>query len=300
MPVSEFGMALLRGMGKKRRANGEVIVIKNPNLPPDEEERKREKEAKKLRDPNMGFLGIGAKGVKIGGGGGSGKGAAEDGLGAWGKADMRRSKHGKGGEGLYTPVMLRDRRTGELISERELEERKKAAKEAADKKNGNAGSGRSGSREEDWRERRDRNLGRDARRRDRGEDDPDQSLREKLNGSSSNKMIEYPTAEDASRNHHSSSTSNPDSSRRSTRSRDRLSDRDDRDRERVSERRRVHTRNDDDDDATRYDSSTSSSIRRNGNGNGNGHRNGHRESKRYEEERQVRIGGGRDSGGNKS
>ncbi len=53
MPVEEFGMALLRGMGKKRRANGEVIVIKNPNKPDEAEDEKRKKELgaeKKMRD----------------------------------------------------------------------------------------------------------------------------------------------------------------------------------------------------------------------------------------------------------
>lgn len=165
MPVEEFGMALLRGMGKKRRANGEVIVIKNPHEEMDEEEKKREKEVKRLRDPGMGFLGVGAKAVKIGGAGGGEKGGG-DGLGAWGKSDMRRrarNGNGKGGgagadSGLYTPVLLRDRRTGELITERELEERKKMVLEANGKRDGGGGGGG----EEDWRDRRDRNLDRNG------------------------------------------------------------------------------------------------------------------------------------------
>ena len=232
MPVSEFGMALLRGMGKKRRANGEVIVIKNPNEEPDEEEKKREKELKKSRDPNMGYLGIGAKAIKIGNANGAAtNGAREDGLGAWGKADMRRNKKG---EGLYTPVMLRDRRTGELLSEQELEERKKAAQNATAKK----GEARPRNGEEDWRDRRDRNLQRDTtggRRRPNPEND-DRSTEEKKERtphSSAKKMIEYRKDEDGSR--HSSS-----SSRRRSRSRDRDRHRHaprDRDRERDARQR---------------------------------------------------------------
>jgi G-patch domain len=211
MPVSEFGMALLRGMGKKRRANGEVIVIKNPNEEPDEEEKKREREQKKSRDPNMGYMGIGAKAIKIGTANGSAtNGAREDGLGAWGKADMRRNKKG---EGLYTPVMLRDRRTGELLSEQELEERKKAAQLTTTKK----GDVKPRNGEEDWRDRRDRNLQRDTssgRQRPEAENDH-RSLEEKKK----KKMIEYRKHEETSR--HSSS-----SSRRRSRSRDRDRDRD--------------------------------------------------------------------------
>ena len=189
MPVEEFGMALLRGMGKKRRANGEVIVIKDPNKPDDgaeDEMRNREAGKTKMRDPNAGYLGIGAKAVKIGSGSGSADGKAgrgmgeDDGLGAWGKADMRRNRKG---EGLYTPVMLRDRRTGELISERELEERKKAATMEADaaRKGGQLAS----AGEEDWRDRRDRNLLRHAARQQNRAEGRNGEYREKTNGSPS-------------------------------------------------------------------------------------------------------------------
>jgi G-patch domain len=240
MPVSEFGMALLRGMGKKRRANGEVIVIKNPNEEPDEEEKKRDKELKKSRDPNMGYLGIGAKAIKIGNANGAAtNGAREDGLGAWGKADMRRNKKG---EGLYTPVMLRDRRTGELLSEQELEERKKAAQNATVKK----GEAKPRNGEEDWRDRRDRNLQRDAtggRQRPNAEGEG-RSPEEKKPNTSAKKMIEY-KKEDEDGSRHSSS-----SSRRRSRSRDRHRhrhaprdrDRDDRQRERDRSRSRSRSR----------------------------------------------------------
>lgn len=119
MPVEEFGMALLRGMGTKRKANGEVIKLETTDKP-------------KAKESRSGYLGIGAKGVPK-------EGDVE--IGAWGKADMRKNKKG---EGFYTPVLLKDKRTGEMITEEELESRKKAAKEPG--------------REDDWRDRRDRNL----------------------------------------------------------------------------------------------------------------------------------------------
>jgi hypothetical protein len=137
MPVEEFGMAMLRGMGQKRRANGEVINLVST---PDEEK------SRKLRKQE-GFLGIGAKAVP-------GSGVE---LGAWGKADMRKNAKG---EGFFTPLMRENKATGERISEEELQKRVKEAK--------------SGRVEEDWRKRRDRNLensGRDTGRdRDRNRD----------------------------------------------------------------------------------------------------------------------------------
>lgn len=169
MPVEEFGMALLRGMGKKRRANGEVIEIKNPNDPQDDEARRRENN-RKVRDPNQGYLGIGAKPAAVAV---NGKSGVEAGLGAWGKADMRRSKNGKG-EGLYTPVMLRDRRTGELITEKELEERKKEAEEARRRKEKNEMAQDSYDRRRDKDRESLRGKGElDDRRRERKRDDND-------------------------------------------------------------------------------------------------------------------------------
>ena len=131
MPVEEFGLAMLRGMGQKRRATGELVNYGSSN---------GEKKSPRILEPRQGYLGIGAKAAP----------GAEVELGAWGKADMRKNKKG---EGLYTPVMLRDKRTGEMITEQELDDRKKAAKQKKPD-------------EEDWRNRRDRNLdksGRDSR-----------------------------------------------------------------------------------------------------------------------------------------
>jgi G-patch domain len=320
MPVEEFGMALLRGMGKKRRANGEVIVIRNPNEPEDEKEKK--KKVGKERDPNAGFLGIGAKAVKIVNGGGNGSG--EDGLGAWGKAEMRKSgKGGKAGEGLYTPVMLRDRRTGELITERELEERRQAAKERETRKMRAGGQARD---EEDWRHRRDRNLDRNGlgRRkkldRDNGKHGHAEAEKDGYaenlnnfsrkmiedNSSSSSKKEETNASSSASRH---SSASRRTSPSRHDRPRDLDRDTDEkyrhrhrdedyrererdrerngrdekyRDRDRECERERRRDRCPDDDGA-RYDSSASSAAARR-NGTGSASASGYRGRDRYDDD----------------
>lgn len=142
MPVEEFGLAMLRGMGKKRRANGEVI-----NVEPEPDKKKEIKKPK-----HEGFLGIGAKPAP-------GLEGVE--LGAWGKADMRKNNKG---QGFFTPVMIRNRETGETITEEELERRKKV---------------KSGKDEpEDWKTRRERNLEKDGHARNGG----DGGYRDAMNG----------------------------------------------------------------------------------------------------------------------
>lgn len=240
MPVEEFGMALLRGMGKKRRANGEVIEFGTGDPP-------------KVREVRAGYLGIGAKGIPKGG---------EVELGAWGKADMRKNKQG---EGLYTPVMLKDKRTGEMITEDELEARKKAAKDKG--------------QSEDWRDRRDRNL------KDRGGED----YKAQMNGFSrdsaqrrersrsrerekdQNKPRDRGRERDRDRERESRDSSDRDS-REAPRERHRDRDRD-RDRERERDRgdsRRERYREED-----RYDSSSS-------------RRSGHSEREAYDERERRR------------
>ncbi|PGH15860.1 hypothetical protein AJ80_05391 [Polytolypa hystricis UAMH7299] len=142
VPVEEFGAALLRGMGWK---DGDPIG----------KGKYSGAGSLKARVPERrpGYLGIGAKDI-------SGKaGSSELELGAWGKATMRKAK--KEGEGLYTPVLMRSKKTGEMITEDEF---KALAKEGGEKKG-----------EEDWRERRDRNLKRNGRDRrlDSGDEESD-------------------------------------------------------------------------------------------------------------------------------
>lgn len=142
MPVEEFGMAMLRGMGKKRRANGEVIDLNT-----------KQEESPKIRKQE-GFLGIGAKAAP-------GMGVE---LGAWGKADMRKNNKG---EGFFTPLMRENKSTGERITEEELQQRIKHTK-------GDKG-------EEDWRKRRDRNLDQNGRDRDKERTNGNGQYRDEMN-----------------------------------------------------------------------------------------------------------------------
>ena len=140
MPVEEFGLAMLRGMGQKRRANGEII---------DLNEDKKEENPTKARKQE-GFLGIGAKAAP----------GAELELGAWGKADMRKNNKG---EGFFTPLMRENKATGERLTEEEFQQR---LRDSRGKKRG----------EEDWRERRDRNLERSGRDKDTSRRNGDQKM----------------------------------------------------------------------------------------------------------------------------
>ncbi|KAF7592882.1 hypothetical protein BBP40_012294 [Aspergillus hancockii] len=117
IPVEEFGAALLRGMGWKegqavgRGKYGSSGAVDKPRVP----------------ERRPGFLGIGAKDVS------GGKGAEME-LGAWGKSAMRKGarKSGKEGEtsteGVYMPVMMQNKKTGEYITEEELAALQKEAK----------------------------------------------------------------------------------------------------------------------------------------------------------------------------
>ncbi|RDW57947.1 spliceosome ATPase-activating subunit SPP2 [Aspergillus mulundensis] len=149
IPVEEFGAALLRGMGwkegqavgKGNYGSGDSSRASTPHVP--------------ARRP--GFLGIGAKDVS------NGKSEVE--FGAWGKAAMRKGarkageppKNGESNtEGVYMPVLMRNKKTGETITEEELSVMAKEAKKREDS--------------DDWKERRDRNLERSGRDKDRHRD----------------------------------------------------------------------------------------------------------------------------------
>ncbi|KAJ6103863.1 hypothetical protein N7486_004085 [Penicillium sp. IBT 16267x] len=146
IPVEEFGAALLRGMGWK---DGQAIGRSNYGsaAPTDKEK----KPLVPVRRP--GFLGIGAKDSA------GGKGAEAE-LGAWGKSAMRKASRKQGeengnanAEGVYMPITMRNKKTGEYMTEEELTELKKKAAAPPEK--------------DDWRERRDRNLEKSGRDKDR-------------------------------------------------------------------------------------------------------------------------------------
>lgn len=103
VPVEEFGLGMLRGMGWKE---GEVVgKNKNQISKPRSVERR------------PALLGIGAKEVP---------GGVGEELGAWGKATKgRKGKVDK----MYNPVVLRNSRTGEMFTEEELQAKKERQQE---------------------------------------------------------------------------------------------------------------------------------------------------------------------------
>lgn len=128
VPIEEFGAALLRGMGWKE---GDVVG-----------KRKNQTITARIIERRPALLGIGAKETP---------GGVGDELGAWGKVARGKRKLDKS----YNPVLLRNSKTGEMLTEEELEAKKEAQKRE----------------EADWRERRNRNLAVDeekkSERRDR-------------------------------------------------------------------------------------------------------------------------------------
>jgi hypothetical protein len=164
VPVEEFGAAMLRGMGWKE---GEEYSTRWKNRYAADGAN-GEKKVKREVERRPALLGIGAKSEGVNGG-------AE--LGAWGKADMRKAAYGKkdgksGGDGLYNPVLLKDKRTGEMVSEEELKLRKLEALEGPKKSESDRERRRSRSRDRD-RDDRDKRRDRDAyreRSRDRDRD----------------------------------------------------------------------------------------------------------------------------------
>ncbi|KAI4228310.1 MAG: hypothetical protein L6R36_001740 [Xanthoria steineri] len=115
VPVEEFGMGMLRGMGWKE---GEVVG-----------KRKTQVSKPRVVERRPALLGIGAKEVL---------GGVGDELGAWGKEVRGKRKVDK----MYNPVLLKNSKTGEMLTEEELQAKKEKHKEA----------------EKEWRDRRDRNL----------------------------------------------------------------------------------------------------------------------------------------------
>ncbi|KAF2169008.1 hypothetical protein M409DRAFT_65327 [Zasmidium cellare ATCC 36951] len=155
VPVEQFGAALLRGMGWK---DGEGIGSQRGKKLP--------KDINKLPERRANLLGIGAK---------EDAALAQE-MGAWGKG-------AKGGKEIkiYNPVLLRDKKTGKMYTEEELQkkreqdERKKYEDEFERKeKDKERRRRRDESEERDSRDRRrekERNAGRDHdHRRERDSD----------------------------------------------------------------------------------------------------------------------------------
>ncbi|KAJ5281600.1 hypothetical protein N7478_006972 [Penicillium angulare] len=220
IPVEEFGAALLRGMGWKdgqsvgRGNYGSSAPVEKSNKPP-------------VPPRRPGYLGIGAKDSS------GGKGAEAE-LGAWGKSAMRKASRKAGEdnsdgktEGVYMPVTMRNKKTGEYMTEEELAELKKKAASQPEK--------------DDWRERRDRNLEKSGRDNDR---DRDREYRKRDYGDDD--RSDRRTG--SSRRDRSRSSGRQSSSRRS-----RYDDDDDRRRDDRSSRDRDRRRERDDDKDSRRD-----------------------------------------------
>ncbi|KAL8999308.1 MAG: hypothetical protein Q9169_001853 [Polycauliona sp. 2 TL-2023] len=122
VPVEEFGMGMLRGMGWKE---GETVG-----------KRKDQVSKPRVAERRPALLGIGAKEVP---------GGVGDELGAWGKEVRGKRKVDK----LYNPVLLKNSKTGEMLTEEELQAKREKQKEV----------------DKEWRDRRDRNLAIDEQKK---------------------------------------------------------------------------------------------------------------------------------------
>ena len=188
VPIEEFGAALLRGMGWKE--GGGVGRARRTAVAPKAAEKR----------PNL--LGVGAKQTPEG---------LEE-LGAWGKG----AKKGPRTREAYNPVVMRNTKTGETLTEEEKGERDRRRKD----------EGRAEREEKDRRDRDRDEARREKRDRDRDYDRPRHG---------SNRYIE--DGRDSSRRHRSKSKER--SRRHRSRSRDRR-DYSDGDRYMEKERTRRH------------------------------------------------------------
>ncbi|PYI34852.1 hypothetical protein BP00DRAFT_26088 [Aspergillus indologenus CBS 114.80] len=275
IPVEEFGAALLRGMGWK---DGQAVGKGKYGGASAAQGNKA-----RVPERRPGFLGIGAKDVS------GGKGAEAE-LGAWGKAAMRKGSRkagqegGSNTEGVYMPVMMRNTKTGEFITEEELSTMKKEAKKQTD--------------DDEWKARRDRNLERSSRRdrddRDRPrESDRDSRRRDydedrRKNGSSRRDRSRSSSDQHSRRRRYEDEGSDSRDDRyyrERDRDRDRDSRRDrdsDRNRDRDRDRDRSHRSRDDDRYSSRYSSSNTSSRHRDRDRDRDSDRDSHRR-RRYDD-----------------
>lgn len=237
-PIEGFGLAMLRGMGWK---DGDGENRKGANKAPAEVKRR------------PALLGIGAK-----------EDAGKDvELGEFNsKARPKKGMRGKGevAQG-YNPVSLRNKRTGEVITEEELKRKMEAQELVGEEEEGGRNEGRGGrdSGRDDKSERRrdrDRRDDRDHRsRRDRDEDAYDSSRRrdkrsrddeydsERRRREKRRQRSRSPREEEKKRSRYRSRSRSRDGKkdRRERRDMDRSRDRD-RDRDRDDEERRRRRR----------------------------------------------------------
>ena len=180
IPVDGFGAGILRGMGWK---DGDPVGKQRTQGTTTSKPR--------IVERRPALLGIGAKEVPTG--------VGDDELGAWGKGAKGKRKT----DLTYNPVILKNLVTGEMLTEEELEKKKLAL---------------NGKGEEDWRQRRNRNLAIDGRKKEERRE----SLRIEDHGHSSSRRERSRSKERRRRDRsRSSERSNYSSSRRRSRSKDR-------------------------------------------------------------------------------
>ena len=174
VPIEEFGAAMLRGMGWK---DGEAIGRSKGQEPVKHRTLERRPE----------LLGVGAKPAK----------ALGIELGEWGK---HAKKHERKIDQAYAPVMLKNKKTGEMITEEEMKERlkeqemgfvddeqpeveEKRSKDKDRRRDRDRDRVRDRDRDHDDRKhkssRRDRSASYEDRRRRRDDDDSDRERRER-------------------------------------------------------------------------------------------------------------------------
>ncbi|RAR15940.1 pre-mrna-splicing factor spp2 [Stemphylium lycopersici] len=231
-PIEGFGAALLRGMGWK----GEETPDKNGAAPKPKEIKRR-----------PALLGIGAKeeaatGVELGEfGGGKGKGK------------------GKNVAQSYNPVTLRNKHTGEMITEEELKAKLENQSLVQEEPPSKAKNKYDDASEDDKRQREKRRGKRDDRERDRRRDDYYDSDRRRDKRRERTRDEDYDSErrreKRRERSHSPDDRKDKRRDRYRSRSRDskRKSDRRDRSRSRDSDERRKRRRERDYDDDERYE-----------------------------------------------
>lgn len=261
VPVEEYGAAMLRGMGWK-----------GPSTTPSAPTKNGKKQLPPAKRPAL--LGIGADP--------NAAQQAEE-LGAWGKASSRKGKEPT----MFIPVSMKNKRTGETLTEEELKNKIRRDKEEAenqrfvvndleirDKKSSSRRDDGGSRRKDDYsddaedrRRRRDKERDRDYDRHDRSKDHRDR--RDRRDRSRDHRD----TKRDASRDRYDKKSS----SHRRDRSKSRDRDYERRDRDRDYERRDKDKDYDrrDRDRRDRYDDGHKSSSRRDRSRDG-----GHRSSRR--------------------
>lgn len=163
MPIEDFGAALLRGMGWKE---GQAIGRQYGSTTQAQGDKQQEKKKPPPPKSRPALLGIGAKedaavGVE---------------LGAWGKGAKGSKGRGSLLRTEYTPVVMRNAKTGEQLTEEELQRKleRQTLEEAEDK---SKARDRDRERERERRRSRDRDRNRDDKERRHRRDSRDRDER---------------------------------------------------------------------------------------------------------------------------